>query len=869
MDYGIKKLHDKLGLFNGIFHLQRPILIQKSQEDSASTNGTDITVYIRTAGPIHTINITGDITESITYTQDENETQVDLVYNVMPTNSEVIFNPDFTVTVETYEETTYTKSYPENDEPMGNSYDHDNFIDKLGNFLNIPRRIYSEYSLMDAEQAEPPYFGKNIIDGGVSVCTEDDYYYLERLLFFVNHFHENHLPELMLHITYGISYERMRYYNTNARLCHMDVDYMDEKYMQNSFWDGTGYAYFIPRSTPCNIALPSLGELEKKMMDYIPLTRALQIEQERNTVLSVAGANRSGEEVHLYVTLIDEFGNRVEQAPLTAFIAYYDSNMIPVMADAEPTSLITDVNGEAVFEHTALLAGHHLLVASFEGDDMYLSSSLVAEITVDEYIGTEFDDDTVTSATVDNVDASISLIDQEVIHMDVMGVETVTSEGGYGLKNANVSYIIKQGGSTLKHGTLTTDNTGVIDFNNNNIFTDTPGEIVLELTFAGGWYYSTRALWWQYEFRPCFGSMSLYVAPYPTWSNSLLDDVALTANCKFGLTDPIKHTPVRFGTIKLYASDKIDITRGELLIGEEIPDNNGFVNFDLSGLGGSTYTLRAVFSGSIEGAPSEHIENNVVLSKIGTTIESEITRAVEGDTNIKLGVRRNDTYNLMTNKTVYINVFDRPNHVIKTYTGLTNGEQNGYCFFHITDLPEGTYGVIYTYEGDNYYERKQTEYASLVVTSATTIIAYGKDTNTAWASSMWSTNGGISDGYLWVDYTSNPAIFKEYKFQNDFTLDINLRRNCIGGAGQMGFTTSNSSLANARNLLSGRTLDSMIPTANTTVPVHITRVGTQYTIQYGAITDTFQGDSNDVYFYLKKDGNCSVAIENMTITIRN
>lgn len=166
MDYGIKKLHDKLGLFNGIFHLQRPILIQKSQEDSASTNGTDITVYIRTAGPIHTINITGDITESITYTQDENETQVDLVYNVMPTNSEVIFNPDFTVTVETYEETTYTKSYPENDEPMGNSYDHDNFIDKLGNFLNIPRRIYSEYSLMDAEQAEPPYFGKNIIDGG-------------------------------------------------------------------------------------------------------------------------------------------------------------------------------------------------------------------------------------------------------------------------------------------------------------------------------------------------------------------------------------------------------------------------------------------------------------------------------------------------------------------------------------------------------------------------------------------------------------------------------------------------------------------------------------------------------------------------------
>lgn len=170
------KIFQKMMLLSYMFKHIRPILIEKIQKTQQTSN---IKVHINTTETIQSIQISGDYEETLTFTEDEYITEYTIEFTV--NDESIIVNPDITVTVNTFEETTYTKGYPENDITQENIYDHDEFLDILGNLLNLPRRIYKPYPITDAANSTPPYMGKQITEQIVQECTEDDYYYSQRI----------------------------------------------------------------------------------------------------------------------------------------------------------------------------------------------------------------------------------------------------------------------------------------------------------------------------------------------------------------------------------------------------------------------------------------------------------------------------------------------------------------------------------------------------------------------------------------------------------------------------------------------------------------------------------------------------------------
>lgn len=166
--------------------LERPILIKREQ---SSYNGVNtVTLYVNTPAPITEIIIEGDIEETIT-PEDTVTTSYEGTWTITNPSIEVIGNgiylPELLVTVRT-ETHTYTKAYPENDTIENNSADHDIFLDIVGGLLGIPRRQYMEWNNYFEEKTEPPYFAKQVIDLTFLECSEDDYYYKERLQYFIN-----------------------------------------------------------------------------------------------------------------------------------------------------------------------------------------------------------------------------------------------------------------------------------------------------------------------------------------------------------------------------------------------------------------------------------------------------------------------------------------------------------------------------------------------------------------------------------------------------------------------------------------------------------------------------------------------------------
>lgn len=108
--------------------------------------------------------------------------------------ADIIPQHKFKIEVETYEEYTLVKGWPENDEIQGNEFDHDISLDKLGE-PNIPRK---KYLIVDPElypATEPPYNDR---------ATEDDYHYMKRQLEYNLRLHDTPAPVLEIWKLYGI-----------------------------------------------------------------------------------------------------------------------------------------------------------------------------------------------------------------------------------------------------------------------------------------------------------------------------------------------------------------------------------------------------------------------------------------------------------------------------------------------------------------------------------------------------------------------------------------------------------------------------------------------------------------------------------------
>ena len=186
------------------FSLNRPILIERVQEEF---NGqADLTVHVNALAPIKSLDIVYDsaYTEDVheTYTEEEVVIQLDITRTIIDEYGIVLGG--CSVSVETWDGQTYTKSYPENDTVTDDSADHDEFLDNIGALLGIPRRLFKPYGGQLEEfykDCYPKYWAKTNLNA--AYWTEDDYYYMKRLQYFCEHYGQKDTLVLMTEVLYA------------------------------------------------------------------------------------------------------------------------------------------------------------------------------------------------------------------------------------------------------------------------------------------------------------------------------------------------------------------------------------------------------------------------------------------------------------------------------------------------------------------------------------------------------------------------------------------------------------------------------------------------------------------------------------------
>ena len=127
------------------------------------------------------------VDENVEDNEEENE--------VEDSEIEIPIIPDdtFKIIAEAYDEIIIEKGFPENDELIGDIYDHDISLDEIGALNGIQRKTYK--STEDYAHTEPPYNNR---------LSEDDYHYMNRIIEYNLKIHNTPLPVLEIWKEYGI-----------------------------------------------------------------------------------------------------------------------------------------------------------------------------------------------------------------------------------------------------------------------------------------------------------------------------------------------------------------------------------------------------------------------------------------------------------------------------------------------------------------------------------------------------------------------------------------------------------------------------------------------------------------------------------------
>lgn len=112
----------------------------------------------------------------------------------IPEERLIIPDDKYSVKVETYSEYVLYKGFPENDEVLDDIYDHDSSLDEFGELLEIPRKNYVYDDATDYALTEPAYNDR---------LSEDDYHYMNRILYYAQHIQDTPLPLLELWKLFG------------------------------------------------------------------------------------------------------------------------------------------------------------------------------------------------------------------------------------------------------------------------------------------------------------------------------------------------------------------------------------------------------------------------------------------------------------------------------------------------------------------------------------------------------------------------------------------------------------------------------------------------------------------------------------------
>lgn len=182
------------------FHLQKRLLIWKNQVKNYFytinfvanfPNLKTVTCY-KNDDVIYTESFSyEDNVASFNYSYDGNT--LNDVEN--PNLADIIPQHQFKIIVETWDEYSLVKGFPENDTILGDEFDHDISLDRIGEFNNIPRKEYISVEPNLYSATEPPYNDR---------LTEDDYHYMKRILEYNLRLHDTPAPILEIWKLYGI-----------------------------------------------------------------------------------------------------------------------------------------------------------------------------------------------------------------------------------------------------------------------------------------------------------------------------------------------------------------------------------------------------------------------------------------------------------------------------------------------------------------------------------------------------------------------------------------------------------------------------------------------------------------------------------------
>jgi len=201
-------------LHNDIFkthlgnRLQKRVLIWKEQEDE---HDYTIQFYVNLS-LLKTVTCYKNdeviYTESYSYEDKVNT----FIYSYEGTSLKLIPDDKFHISVETWDEYFLEKGFPENDTIQDNMYDHDSSLDEFGLLYDMPRKNYIYKENTNLSDTEPPYNNR---------LTEDDYHYMNRLLFYIQNMNDTPLPVLEVWKLFGIPLDEISLINREQYLCKM------------------------------------------------------------------------------------------------------------------------------------------------------------------------------------------------------------------------------------------------------------------------------------------------------------------------------------------------------------------------------------------------------------------------------------------------------------------------------------------------------------------------------------------------------------------------------------------------------------------------------------------------------------------------
>lgn len=210
-----KEVYNDLFQLDLSFHLSKSLWIYREQSEDYNFK-MHFFVFLDHIKQV-TILKNDVIIYSKGYTFDENVDTFEYSYTDTSLNKVPV--DKYMLIVETYEEYHLEKGFPENDEAQDNVYDHDESLDTIGLFLDVPRKKYIPVDEYDYSRTEPPYHPILTLDDGLTVnATEDDYHYMCRLLEYISRYHTESLPTLEIWKYLGVDADIQ---NREYRLCKM------------------------------------------------------------------------------------------------------------------------------------------------------------------------------------------------------------------------------------------------------------------------------------------------------------------------------------------------------------------------------------------------------------------------------------------------------------------------------------------------------------------------------------------------------------------------------------------------------------------------------------------------------------------------